>query len=131
MFESSDSVAASSAVRFGVSRSTGRRAAVKVLLLDQSVVAGFGNLCADEVLWQAGIAPTTSVRDLDGRRLDILARTAAHILPAMLARGGSHTGVLDPEVRAACPPCPRCGSALRRDTVGGRATVWCPGHQVV
>ncbi len=106
-----------------------RRAAVKTVLLDQSVVAGFGNLCVDEVLWQARIDPATSVADLDLGRLDGLARAATDTLPSMLDRGGSHTGVLDPETRASCPPCPRCGTPLRRTTLGGRTTVWCPNDQ--
>ena len=107
-----------------------RRAAVKTILLDQSVVAGFGNMCVDEVLWQAGISPIAPANSLDRCTIDRLVATADEHLPAMLARGGSHTGTIDPEVRAAVPPCPRDGAPMRRDTVGGRTTVWCPVHQV-
>lgn len=106
-----------------------RRAAVKTVLLDQSVVAGFGNMCVDEVLWQAGVSPVTSVAGLDAASFEAIADAADEHLPAMLGRGGSHTGTLDPEVRACCPPCPRDGAPLRRDVVGGRTTIWCPNHQ--
>ena len=50
-------------------------------------------------------------------------------LPVMLRRGGSHTGTLSPDVRAAGGPCPRDGTPLTRSVVGGRTTVWCPAHQ--
>ena len=106
-----------------------RRAAVKTILLDQSVVAGFGNMCVDEVLWQAGIAPTAPANSLDRERCVELVAACGEHLPAMLERGGSHTGTLDPAVRAAVPPCPRDGAPMRREAVGGRTTIWCPVHQ--
>ena len=107
----------------------GRTAAIKPLLLDQSVVAGLGNLCADEVLAWAGVAPTRSAADLgaDGRRA--IAAACRRRLPRMLASGGSTTGRLSPEVRAALPPCPWDGAALTRATIAGRTAVWCPSHQ--
>jgi formamidopyrimidine-DNA glycosylase len=107
-----------------------RRAALKAILLDQSVVAGFGNMCADEILWQAGVSPLTPANELAPDRADALVAACDEHLPAMLARGGSHTGMISPEVRAAVPPCPRDGGSLRRDVVGGRTTVWCPVHQI-
>lgn len=107
----------------------GRRAALKTVLLNQSVVAGFGNLCIDEVLWQGGLSPVCSVADLTERQVAGLIGVMREHLPAMLDRGGSHTGTIDPELRVAMPPCPRDGAPLRRETVGGRTTVWCPAHQ--
>lgn len=106
-----------------------RRAAVKTILLDQSVVSGFGNMCVDEVLWQSGISPAAPANSLDRARLEAFVSACGEHLPAMLERGGSHTGTLDPEVRSAVPPCPRDGAPMRRDTVGGRTTIWCPVHQ--
>ncbi len=110
-------------------RLSGRRAAIKTVLLDQSVVAGYGNMCVDEVLFHAGTCPLTPTDQLTDDAVDAIAAATAEHLPAMLARGGSHAGVIDPEVRAELPPCPRDGAPLRRDTVGGRTTVWCPVHQ--
>lgn len=106
-----------------------RRTAVKAALLDQGVVAGLGNLTADEVLWWAGVAPRRPADTLDDDELDALHVALATRLPVMLASGGSTTGVLTPDVRAACPPCGRDGTPLRRSTVGGRTAVWCPEHQ--
>lgn len=107
----------------------GRRVAIKTALLDQKVVAGLGNLCVDEVLWWAAIAPQRSAGSLDLSEMELLVAAASRQLPIMLELGGSTMGVLSPEVRSACPPCERDGHPLRRDPVGGRTSVWCPEHQ--
>lgn len=110
-------------------RLAGRRAALKAILLDQHVIAGLGNLCVDEVLWQAGLAPDRPAGSLGETEVGRLVEAMRVHLPAMLARGGSHRGTISPELRAAVPPCPRDGAPLRRDRVGGRTTIWCPVHQ--
>ncbi len=107
----------------------GRRPAIKTVLLDQTVVAGLGNMCADEVLWWAGIDPHRRADGLDAAEIGRLAHAIRRRLPIMLRRGGSHRGTLSPAVRAQCPPCDRDGCPLRRDTIGGRTAVWCPQHQ--
>ena len=107
----------------------GRRRALKAVLLDQTLVAGYGNLCVDEVLWQAGLSPVRPAASLGPAEVDLLHATAIEHLPAMFDRGGSHRGTITPELRAAMPPCPLDGAPLRREPVGGRTTVWCPAHQ--
>ena len=111
-------------------RAFGRRGTpVKSALLDQSVVAGYGNLCVDELLWQVGIDPHRPAREVpDATVTDLVAFARPH-LRKMLRRGGSHRGTSAPEIRAALPSCPRDGVPLKRSEVGGRTTVWCPGHQ--
>lgn len=106
-----------------------RRAALKAILLDQTVVAGFGNLCVDEILWQAGLAPDRPANSLSDAEIDTLLTAMREHLPAMLERGGSHRGTISPEVRTALPPCPRDGAPLRRGSIAGRTTIWCPVHQ--
>jgi formamidopyrimidine-DNA glycosylase len=106
-----------------------RRTPVKAALLDQSVVAGYGNMCVDEVLWQIGLSPLTPARDVSPSTIRRLVEFAPPHLRKMLARGGSHRGTIDPEVRATVPPCPRDGAPMRREQVGGRTTIWCPTHQ--
>ncbi len=108
-----------------------RRRSLKATLLDQSIIAGFGNLCVDEVLWHASLDPGRAAGGLTGREVGRLWRTTTTELPAMLARGGSHTGTLSPEVRSQGGPCPRprCRGVLVRLQVGGRTTVYCPTHQ--
>jgi formamidopyrimidine-DNA glycosylase len=105
------------------------RAAVKARLLDQSALAGVGNLLADEALWRARIDPRAPGTSLDEESLDRL-RVAlrASIRAALLPSGGSGRG---PFARARRKGyCPRCGSPLSRATVGGRTTYWCPIEQV-
>jgi formamidopyrimidine-DNA glycosylase len=106
-----------------------RRAAIKSMLLDQSVVAGLGNLCADEVLFWAGISPSRRGGDLTADDVDRLAAACRDRLPKMLAAGGSTMGELSPAVRSSLPPCPLDGGPLERATIGGRTTVWCSQHQ--
>jgi formamidopyrimidine-DNA glycosylase len=93
-------------------------------------VAGFGNMCVDEVLWQAGVSPLVAARELPRAGIERLVRTAEEHLPAMLALGGSHRGTINPAVRSAVPPCPRDGAPMRREQVGSRTTIWCPTHQL-
>lgn len=102
---------------------------LKALLLDQAVVAGLGNMCVDEVLFHAGLAPTRPGRSLSEDEVAALVGAVATHLPAMFERGGSHTGVISPEVRATLPACPLDGEPLQRAVVGGRTTIWCPLHQ--
>ncbi len=108
-----------------------RRTALKAALMNQTVVAGLGNLCTDEVLFVAGLAPDRAANSLGGVDLDELVSAMRRALPAMLDRGGSTEGTIDPDRRRQLGACPRsgCGGELRRSTVGGRTTVWCPTHQ--
>lgn len=107
----------------------GRSAPVKSLLLDQSVVAGLGNLCADEVLFVAGLDPHRGADTLVDHERAALAEACRTRLPQMLDLGGSTHGTLDPETRAGPGRCPGDGALLRRDKIGGRTAVWCPEHQ--
>lgn len=107
----------------------GRTAVVKALLLDQSVVAGLGNLCADEVLFWAAVAPVRRTDGLAREEVTAIARACRTRLAMMLAAGGSTHGVLTPALRAGPGVCPRDGVPLQRTTIGGRTAVWCPAHQ--
>jgi formamidopyrimidine-DNA glycosylase len=110
----------------------GRTRALKALLLDQSLIAGFGNMCVDEVLWHAALDPHRPGGLVTRREIGRLWKATVTELPAMLQRGGSHTGTIDPQLRAVggrCPK-PRCRGVLRRSVVGGRTTIWCPTHQM-
>jgi len=106
-----------------------RRVAVKTALLDQRVVAGLGNLCADEVLFWAGVAPDRPADALDESDLESIAAACRDRLPLMLAAGGSTHGELSPGVRAEVGLCPLDGGHLRRASINGRTAVWCGIHQ--
>jgi formamidopyrimidine-DNA glycosylase len=110
------------AFRARVGRGT---APLKARLLDQRVVAGVGNLLADETLWRARLAPRRSAGALSAEELDRLRRQLRAATRAAIRKGGVHTGDLIPHRRRG-GHCPRCAGALERDTVGGRTTYWCP-----
>jgi len=107
----------------------GSAAPLKARLLDQSRIAGIGNLIADEVLWRAGLSPVRPAASLSPAEVRRLHRNLTRTLADLTERGGSHLGDLMVE-RHAGGICPRDGSELRRSTVGGRTSWWCPTHQV-
>lgn len=106
----------------------GSTAPLKARLLDQSRIAGIGNLLADEMLWRAGISPLRPAGEVPAPALRRLHRAMAEVLAELTERGGSHTGDLMPE-RHPGGRCTRDGAELARSTVGGRTTWWCPKHQ--
>ncbi|MFN8039011.1 MAG: DNA-formamidopyrimidine glycosylase family protein [Acidimicrobiales bacterium] len=102
----------------------GSSAPLKARLLDQSRVAGLGNLLVDEILWRARLAPDRPAGSLDAAEQRRLQRTIRTTVRQLLERGGSHTGDLM-VARVRGGTCPRCGTPLARQTVGGRTTYWC------
>jgi formamidopyrimidine-DNA glycosylase len=102
--------------------------AVKARLLDQSKIAGIGNLLADEILWQARVSPQERVDCLSAAQVNRLYRALRSVLEAALAGGGAHIG----DMIAARHPggtCPRDGAPMVHGTVGGRTTWWCSREQ--
>jgi formamidopyrimidine-DNA glycosylase len=107
---------------------TRSRAPVKAVLMDQSRVAGLGNLLVDEVLWRAGIDPARPARELDRNERRRVYRAVRRTLQLTLERGGSHTGDHVAQ-RFAGGVCPKDGTPFERRTVAGRTTFSCPQHQ--
>jgi formamidopyrimidine-DNA glycosylase len=104
--------------------------AVKARLLDQSKLAGVGNLLADEILWQAKVSPLARVDSLSPAQVRRLYKALTSVVTAALANGGAHTG----EMIAARHPggtCPRDGAPMVHGTVGGRSTWWCSREQAL
>ncbi len=104
------------------------RAPIKARLLDQSVIAGVGNLLADETLWQAQLSPRRPTDELSTDELTALHRALHRATQAAITNGGVHTGTIIP-FRGAGRHCPRCGTEMINATVGGRTTWWCPHDQ--
>jgi formamidopyrimidine-DNA glycosylase len=104
-------------------------APVKARIMDQLVIAGVGNLMADEALWQARLSPLRPARLLDEDELDRLRNAIRAAIRSALRKGGVHTGEVI-EHRRRDGVCPRCGAGMQRATVGGRTTYWCPADQV-
>jgi formamidopyrimidine-DNA glycosylase len=107
---------------------TRSRAPVKAVLMDQSRIAGLGNLLTDEVLWRAAIDPARPARDLDRNERRRVHRAVKRTVSKTLERGGSHTG---DHMRQRTPGgvCPKDGTPFERRTVAGRTTFSCPQHQ--
>lgn len=112
-------------------RLTRRRRKMKQALMDQSVLAGLGNLSVDETLWRAHIAPSWSTTDLDEQAWKTLHRSMRSVL-----RESSRVGHIPDQPSwltghryQAHPRCPRCSTRLRQDKSSGRTTVWCPNCQ--
>jgi formamidopyrimidine-DNA glycosylase len=103
-------------------------APLKAVLMDQSRVAGLGNLLCDEILWRAALDPVRAAGALDNAERKQLLTAIRTALRTMGRRGGSHTGDTYP-VRIDGGMCPRDGTPLIRRTVGGRTTWSCPLHQ--
>jgi len=107
-----------------------RRGSAKAALMDQSVVAGLGNLTVDESLWRARIAPRRYLASLASAERVRLHRSIREVLDASVKVGR----VPDPArwltgARRRGGVCPRCRTSLRRETVAGRTTYWCPSCQ--
>lgn len=103
-------------------------APIKARLLDQSVLAGVGNLLADQTLWQARLSPSRPAAELSAEELDGLRRELRKATRSAVAKGGVHTGEMIPR-RKPGESCPRCGAEMVRGTVGGRTTWWCSAEQ--
>jgi formamidopyrimidine-DNA glycosylase len=103
-------------------------APIKARIMDQAVIAGVGNLLADEALWRARLDPRRPAGGLDDDELDRLRREIRAATRRAIARGGVHTGDVIPH-RRRDGSCPRCGAPMARATVGGRTTYWCTAEQ--
>jgi formamidopyrimidine-DNA glycosylase len=104
-------------------------APVKARLLDQEMIAGIGNLLADQILWLAKIDPRRPVSTLSRADVDRLYRASRRAIGAAVRAGGVHT-LSVVAFRVAGAACPRCGAPMQRGTVGGRTTWWCSLEQV-
>lgn len=120
----------------------GRQAPVKALLLDQRLVAGIGNIYADEALFRAEVHPLREAGRLRPAQYELLARTIQEALQAGLDAGGAtiddfrHAdglyGSFQDEFlvhRRAGRPCPRCGTEIEKIVVAGRGTYVCRSCQ--
>jgi formamidopyrimidine-DNA glycosylase len=115
-----------------IARIGGRRRAIKPLLMDQGVLAGVGNLYADETLFQEMVHPRTIAVDLSTRKLARLRRRINEVLTTSIDLGTDFARLPDGYLlkrRGAGCHCPRCGSELETVHVGGRTAIICPACQ--
>jgi formamidopyrimidine-DNA glycosylase len=113
-------------------------APIKSLLLDQSRVAGVGNIYATEALWLAGIRPSRPGNRISRQRLARLAVAVQEVLAAAIEQGGTtlrdyasvdgSAGLFKVRLHVygrKGQPCPTCGRRLRSTVICNRSTVWC------
>jgi formamidopyrimidine-DNA glycosylase len=109
-----------------------RRGGLKALLMNQRLVAGVGNLIADEVLWQARLHPRRRVEDMNSEDRVQLYRTMHSVLKESVERFDyvpRKRGWLNHVRGLPGAVCPRCKTPLARITAGGRTTYYCPRCQ--
>lgn len=117
-----------------VERIGGRRGKLKSALMNQSAIAGLGNVYADELLFQTGVHPETKATEPGEEKLgemyDAMQRileTVPDHLPELTGLRGSYLVAHRDDDE---PSCPRCGVGLEKMKVSGRTTWFCPRHQV-
>ncbi len=115
-----------------------RRGKIKQVLMDQTVIAGIGNIYSDEILWQAKIHPLKDVLKLSGEELkEIYQAMKKNLLLAIKLEGESisdyrvpsgEKGLYDKArkvYRREGEPCPRCSTKIKRIKIGGRSAHYC------
>lgn len=115
---------------------------IKAALLDQSVIAGVGNIYADESLWSAKLHPATLVKDVSDTKITLLHQGLRDVLQLSIDKGGStDQHYVDAEgkrgsyltfanvFRKEGHPCPRCDTIIIKSRVAGRGTHTCPHCQ--
>jgi formamidopyrimidine-DNA glycosylase len=123
-------------------RARGRRAAVKLFLMDQAIVVGVGNIYASEALFAAGIHPARAAGGVSRERYARLAAAVKRILAHAIERGGTTLrdfispdgapGYFEQELFVygrAGEPCRVCATPIRASVIGQRSTFHCPRCQ--
>jgi len=113
-------------------RLAGRRGAIKALLMSQEIIAGIGNLYADEALFASGVDPRRPAERLSPAEAALLFRATRQILRNVIRRkaaGQTYPPRYLIPHRDEGGRCPRCGGEIRRTVVGGRTTFYCGRHQ--
>ena len=121
-----------------------QKSTIKAALLDQSVIAGVGNIYADEALWGAKIHPALRVIDLSAKQLQTLFNELIFVLKLAIEKGGStdrnYVNAKGKKgsymsfarvFRREGQPCPRCGTIIIKIRVAGRGTHICPHCQQI
>jgi len=119
------------------------RTNIKAALLDQSVIAGVGNIYADEALWGARVHPQRLVGSLTDAEFSLLYSQLREVMNLSIEKGGSsNRNYVNAEgkrgsymdfarvFRREGLPCPRCGTTIEKSRVAGRGTHTCPTCQV-
>jgi len=113
---------------------------IKAALLDQTIIAGIGNIYADESLWMASVHPIVRVRELSDEKLTEILKCAIEIMKKSIESGGStmktylradgtrgnYLEKFANVFRRDGKPCPRCKTTIKKMRTAGRGTHICP-----
>lgn len=123
-------------------KAAGRGQAIKSFLMDSRVVVGIGNIYANEILHEAGISPTRPAGQVTRAEWRRVVEATRAVLNRAISAGGStisdflnasgKPGYFQLEFKVygrQGMPCPRCREVIIKETLGGRATYFCPGCQ--
>lgn len=123
-------------------RTRGRRVAIKSLLMNSHIVAGVGNIYANEALFRAGIHPARAAGRIGRTRLDTLVTAVRDVLRQAIVQGGTtlrdfangegKPGYFQQSLQVygrTGRPCPKCESPVRDSRIGQRSTFYCPRCQ--
>jgi len=119
-----------------------RTKSIKAILLDQKIVAGIGNIYADESLYSAGISPFREAKTIKNNELINLKESIVNVLKKSIGSGGTtfsdfrdlegesgNFGVQTNVYRRTGKECRKCGNLIERQKITGRSTHWCPNCQ--
>ena len=119
-----------------------RTKSIKAILLDQTIVAGIGNIYADESLYSAGISPFREARTIKKNELIKLKESIVNVLKKSIGSGGTtfsdfrdlegengNFGLQTNVYRRTGKECHKCGNLIERQKITGRSTHWCPKCQ--
>ena len=136
-----DALSATGKLLFEAARA--RKIPIKTLLLDQGVIAGIGNIYADEALFLAKVRPGRSARRVTARECDLIVAAAKRVMKRSIATGGSSIsdyvtpdgsdGGYQNERKVYARkglPCLVCGTPIRRVVIATRSTHYCPECQL-
>lgn len=119
-----------------------KKGKIKQVLMDQTVIAGIGNIYSDEILWETRIHPLKDVSKLKGKEFKKIYQVIRKILPKAIKLGGEsisnfrrisgEKGYFDKERKVygrEGQKCGRCGTIIKRIKIGGRSAHFCPHCQ--
>lgn len=109
-----------------------KRGKIKPVLMDQSILAGIGNIYADEILFQSGVHPKTSIYHLSEKELEKIFSKMKPVLETAIKYQGKRKSIPDHFLlphRKKGETCPVCGGKIEEIKVGGRTTYFCPSCQ--
>jgi len=119
-----------------------RTKSIKSILLDQTIVAGIGNIYADESLYSAGISPFRKAKTIKKNELIKLKESIVNVLKKSIGSGGTtfsdfrdlegengNFGLQTNVYRRTGKECRKCGNLIERQKIAGRSTHWCPKCQ--